>query len=189
MAENIASAVNWYGPYNTIAEARKAAQSDYKDGLYAIIGYNPDASARRKELLYVGVGAPLSSRLIDSHHKMGSMEIAQIWLGEISSPKKAGKRLKKIEPHLDIVEWMIAYFLCLPNNEKKRASPPDSSGVILNRWFKAEDYETSLPRPVARWADVIEYDAGYGTANLVWFGRRGRVKNIKDVTALRISKA
>jgi hypothetical protein len=79
-----------------------------------------------------------------------------------------------MDPNLDIAEWMTAYFLRIPFNDRKSLNPPLLSAVILNRWWRI-DYETASTRPVARWADVIEWNQLTKTANLCWFGRTGRV--------------
>ncbi len=85
-----------------------------------------------------------------------------------------GRRAKRTNPHLDIVEWMTAYFLRISFNDRKRVNPPTTQAVILNRWWDT-DYETVVERPVARWVDVIEWNPLKNTANLCWFGRTGKV--------------
>lgn len=125
----------------------------------------------------MGVGDPLHTRLNGNHHKLGTFSVTALWLGEVSVAGVPGRRRKKINPHLDIVEWASTCFLKLPFNEKKRSTPPPISCVVLNRWW-GTDYETEAERPVARWADIIEYDSARETANLVWFGARARVKSI-----------
>lgn len=179
MAE-MASIVNWYGPYSDLNSARAAARIDYVDGLYAAIGYNKDSRVGRPTLQYVGVGSPLHTRLSKDHHKLSKIDITSIWLGEVSSFKVPGRRKKKIEPHLDTVEWSIAYFLRTPKNVNKRKNPPPQSCIVLNRWL-GRDYETPMSRPIARWSDIIEYDEIKNSANLCWLGESSHVKHIPDV--------
>lgn len=184
MAENIASVVDWFGPYIRAADgdpfkhARSAAQNDFGRGLYVAVGYKMGLQRGPRRLLYIGVGDPLHTRLNQNHHKLNSFFITSLWLGEISVAEVPGRRLKKINPHLDAVEWAIAYFLKLPFNQRKSVNPPEISCVVVNRWW-ATDYETEAIRPASRWADVVEFDAFRGTANLVWFGTRARVKSIQ----------
>jgi hypothetical protein len=103
--------------------------------------------------------------------------MTSLWLGEAGVAGIPGRRQKRIDPHLDIVEWASAYFLALPHNEKKRAMPPPVSCVVVNRWWSI-DGQNEEARPAARWADVIEYDRDRGTANLIWFGAKARVKSV-----------
>jgi hypothetical protein len=181
LAENIATVVNWFGPYKgreldeIPKSARLAAKYDYAEGLYAAIGHRPQGALA---LLYMGVGANLHQRLNSNHHKLNRLPLHSLWLGEVSVAGVPGRRKKKINPHLDIVEWATAYFLRLPFNERKSKSPPPNSCVVVNRWW-GTDYEKQVKRPVAGWADIIEYDSVRGTANLVWFGASARVKTIK----------
>lgn len=184
MADNIASVVDWFGPFTgetrdeMLKEARKAGRAHFGDGLYAAVGHGLTVRRGPRTLLYMGVGAPLYSRLIPTHHKLSKVSITSLWLGEISVAGIPGRRKKKINPHLDWVEWASVHFLKLPFNNRKRTRPPGSC-VVINRWWST-DYETEQARPAARWADVIEYDATRGTANLVWFGAKGRVKHTKS---------
>lgn len=184
MAENIATVVDWFGPYigrdrtDLLRTARAAAQTDYGRGLYAAIGHGLHVRRGPRTLLYMGVGDPLHTRLNGNHHKLATFSLTGLWLGEVSVAGVPGRRQKKINPHLDIVEWASAYFLQFPFNQRKRITPPPMSCVVVNRWW-GTDYETEANRPVARWADIIEYDAARGNANLIWFGSRSRIKSIK----------
>ncbi|MGF7172758.1 GIY-YIG nuclease family protein [Azospirillum doebereinerae] len=189
MAE-ISSVVDWFGPYRSLKDARTVARQDFGGGLYAAIGWSkiegrsPNQYRGRPTLQYIGIAENLGGRLTETHHKIGlrgNIEIASIWLGEVASYGVPGRRRKKIEPHLDIVEWATAFFLRTQYNEMKR-TPPRCSCFVLNRWWST-DYETSIDRPVSRWADVIEYNIYTGSANLCWFGRNGRVKSIDNAMA------
>lgn len=177
----MASIVDWSGPYTSqagktaIAVAQAAARSDYGAGLYAAIGHGGAVRRGQHELLYVGIAKELHTRLIPQHHILGGLSISAIWLGEVATAGIPGRRAKRVDPHLDTVEWMIAYFLKTPFNDRKRANPPPLSSIVLNRWWQ-KDYETPNVRPVDRWADVIEWDHWRRSGNLCWFGPKSRVE-------------
>lgn len=180
MPDHMASIVDWYGPFTGVGKedlfknARNAARADFGSGLYMAIGHAPNIAKGRTTIQYVGIADPLVSRLYESHHRLGSMALTAMWLGEIATAGIPGRRAKKTDPHLDIVEWAHAYFLRIPVNERKTINPPRSSCIVLNRWW-ATDYETPAERPAARWADILEYNVLRNTANLCWFGRKGRI--------------
>lgn len=180
MPDHMASIVDWYGPFRgatkseLLKDARSAARKDFGAGLYMAIGHAPSVGRGRTTLQYIGIGDPLVSRLGNNHHAMREISITQLWLGEVATAGIPGRRTKRAEPHLDIVEWAHAYFLRIPVNARKKINPPQSSCIVLNRWWQ-QDYETPTDRPAARWADVIEFDSIRSTVNLVWFGARGRI--------------
>ena len=180
MPENMATIVDWYGPYNSttstpaMVRAQAAAQKDYGRGLYVAIGHGKELRPGPLKLLYVGISENLGTRLGSGHSTLAGLSISSMWLGEIGTAGIPGRRLKRTDPHLDTVEWMTAHFLRVPHNERKTVNPPPLSAVVLNRWWGI-DYETSMDRPVARWADVIEWNSTNGTANLCWFGSRAKV--------------
>ncbi len=186
MADSIATVVNWYGPYtaeggvDVIKVANKAAVSDWGTGLYTAIGTGEIEKASKmgpRKLLYMGVGAPLHARLTKQHHKLSKLQIGALWLGEVGVPGVPGRKRKRINVHLDMVEWASAFFLELPFNVKKRANPPDTSCVVTNRWFST-DYETSVEKPNRAWPDIIEYDYQKALANLVWFAPKPVIKSL-----------
>jgi hypothetical protein len=172
--EDMAAVVGWYGPYPDIASAHLAAARDYVNGLYVAFGY-PDLPARgRPRFLYVGVGAPLSSRLLSSHHAIGKGKVAKItsiWLGEIMSHLRPGRREKKIEPLIDAVEWVMISLLG-PCKNVRKTSFPDSSFAVLNRWYSSEDYETSQPKPATIWPDIIECAGPDAPAHFCWLDEK-----------------
>jgi hypothetical protein len=169
MAE-MAAVVGWYGPYEDIRTARLAARKDYGAGLYVAFGYPHSPARGRPRFLYVGVGAPLSSRLINNHHAIGEGKIAQltsIWLGEIVSHKRPGRREKKIEPLIDSVEWAMVSLLG-PYKNTRKTSFPATSIAIMNRWYSSDDYETSVTKPATIWPDIIECAGANAPAHLCW---------------------
>lgn len=174
MADNIATIVDWYGPYKDVAAARSAARSDYAAGLYVAIGHGEQKRRGPVEMLYVGISDNLVDRIGPAHATLSKLSISGLWLGEIATAGIPGRRQKRTDPHLDIVEWMTAYFLHVPFNARKVINPPNLSAVVLNRWWKI-DYETACDRPVRRWADVIEWNTTSEIANLCWFGTKPRV--------------
>lgn len=184
MPSAIATIVNWYGPFGgadnggILQNARSAAATEWSvPGLYAAVGKAAYGLRGPNTLRYMGVGKPLAARLTSRHHKLSSIPLSSIWLGEVAVPGLSGRKTKKINPHLDVVEWASVFFLKLPANEKKRRSPPKKSFVVVNRWWDV-DYSTSAARPAKRWPDVLEYDADRNQANLVWFGLRSKVLRI-----------
>ncbi len=182
MADSMATVVDWYGPYTgagggAVRSAQAAAAVDYGPGLYLAIGHGETLRRGPLTMLYMGISSNIASRVTPQHTTLASLSISSIWLGEIGSAGIPGRRAKRTNPNLDIVEWMSAYFLRIPYNDKKRVNPPWTSAVILNRWWQP-DYNTPASRPVARWADVIEWDLSKQTANLVWFGRNGKVVSL-----------
>ncbi|WP_159349971.1 hypothetical protein [Roseomonas harenae] len=180
MAENIATVVDWFGPY-TRSEAPKHAGEWGLRGLYAAVGHKLVGTRGPRKLLYVGISENVAARLASSHHKHNEIEHAKIWLGEVSVPGIPGKRTQKTNPHFASAEWALVYFLKPPLNTKKTVGAPNSSCVLLNRWWdynSATGEYTSKDRPSAGWADIVEYDAFRRTANLIWLGRKAKVKQI-----------
>jgi hypothetical protein len=180
--QELGSIVDWYGPFtqqngrSAISVANSAAQEHFTSGLYAAIGSGRSERRGPKSLLYMGVGSPLYTRINHQHHVLSKVVVSEIWLGEVASAGVPGRRAKKIDPHLDLIEWASVFFLSLPENERKNVTPPPSSCVILNRWWSpGADWDRPTKRPVRRWADVIEWNDYTGSANLVWFGRLGRM--------------
>lgn len=190
MPEDVGSIVDWYGPYreqhglDVVTVARRAAHADYGGGLYAAIGHGESVRRGPRTLLYVGVGESLEHRLRNDHHVLSRLSVSDVWLGVVASPGIPGPRRKKVEPHSDIVEWAMAYFLRIPFNQKKTARPPGTSCVILNRWWDKAD-DSAARRPVSRWADVIEWNRETRTANLCWFGPRPRVVRMDEHAVIR----
>jgi hypothetical protein len=179
MAESIATVVNWYGPYTgasggAVLAAQAAAKAHYRRGLYMAVGHGETIRRGPRKLLYCGISDDLGARVSPAHSKLASLSVTGIWLGEISSTGIPGRRAKRTNPNLDIVEWMSVFFLRIPHNDRKKTNPPTLSAVVLNRWWET-DYHTPTSRPAPRWADVIEWDSFRQTANLCWFGHAGRV--------------
>lgn len=198
MADSIATVVNWYGQYaasggsSALDIAQAAAKKDWDEGLYMALGAGAEMRRGPHAMLYMGVGTPLCTRLKKDHHALGVLHIGALWLGEVAVPALPGRKTMKLDGHRNIVEWASAFFLELPNNVKKRGSPPPTSCVVCNRWFSGEDYRTSLAKPVRTWPDIIEYDAGSKQAHLVWFApeptiRTVEASNVKRVTRPRVT--
>jgi len=175
--KHVAIVVDWYGPY-AVKNALMAAKYDYDKGLYLFIGkrrYQHGQPATQ----YIGLSKKLSTRL-SQQCKSKLQEItrdAKLWLGEVGTAEIAGPKVKRTPVTLDVVEWLHAYFLHLPLNERKTIKPPDRSATVLNRWWHI-DYQTRwVKRPHPSWPDIIEYLGPNNSAKLVWFG--GKLKRVK----------
>ncbi len=171
ISKHLMIAVNWYGPYRDLDEARAAARQDYGDGLYMCIGKRP--YQRKVSMQYIGIGSNVHTRMKEGHHKL--REVTQervIWLGEIATAEPSGKRMKATKTTLDFAEWLHARFMQLPLNEKKTKDLPSRSVTVLNRWFKT-DYATLYKRrPHPDWPDLIDYPDYELPARMIWFGGR-----------------
>ena len=156
MAE-MSAVVGWYGPYPDTASAKQAADRDYNAGLYVAFGYPAQQTRGRPRFLYVGVGSPLASRLTPAHHAIGTNAVARItslWLGEILSHKRPGRRENSGEPLMHAVEWAMIALLRPCKNVRKTSFPPNSF-AIMNRWYSPEDYETRAPKPASIGPDIL----------------------------------
>lgn len=164
--------IDWYGPYSP--EDAAPAAFDYNDGLYLAIGKG--SYERSVNLQYIGLASSLSRRLSNAHHKLGKVKTeVSIWLGEVSSPRTPGRKIKVTDRMLDLAEWAHIYFLELPLNEKKKVNPPDLPVVVYNRWWKKDGETRYERRPHADWPDLIDYSDGEANTRIVWFGG-GQIK-------------
>ena len=175
--------VDWYGPY-TLEDARTATL-DFGDGIYMATG------ARKYQRIvqpqYVGIASNLSKRLKHDHHKLSQIARKQVlWLGEIATPRRSGRKIKGTDKMLDLAEWAHVYFLQLPLNERKKEQPPDYPITVYNRWWR-QDYDTPYRRrPHRQWPDIIDFlDCDY-PARIVWFGRRQIIRPVLDFKNLRM---
>ncbi|MDO9067908.1 MAG: hypothetical protein Q7W05_05575 [Deltaproteobacteria bacterium] len=169
--KHLAVVIDWYGPYTSSEEAIAAAKSDYNQGLYVGIGKRRYEHGSSKPQ-YIGLSKNLANRL-ESHQKLPEItrEI-KLWLGEVATPEPSGSKNKKTTATLDYAEWLHAYFLQLPLNEKKKVSPPPRPLTVLNRWWK-KDYVTPwVRRPHPLWPDLIDYIDPDLPAKVVWFGKK-----------------
>jgi hypothetical protein len=159
--------IDWYGPYSEDDAAQDSF--DYEDGLYLAIGKR--SYERDVKLQYIGLTSSLSRRLNNAHHRLDEIKNGfSIWLGEISSPRTPGKKIKVTDRTLDLAEWVHIYFLQLPLNEKKKTNPPDKSIVVYNRWWKRDYQSRYEKRPHADWPDLIDFSDGDANTRVVWFG-------------------
>lgn len=174
----VVALIDWFGPYDL--DGARTAGFDYEDGIYCVIGKT--AYARASHLQYVGLATSLRSRLTGAHHKLPLVTRDQeIWLGEVVSPRTPGRKIKTTDRMLDLAEWAHAYFLQLPLNERKKASPPDRPITVYNKWWRADDYEIPyLRRPHHEWPDIIDYLGREYPAKVVWFGGSQIVQDVAD---------
>lgn len=175
--KSLVALVDWYGPYSL--EEALPASFDYGDGLYAFIGKR--SYQRQTSLQYIGLASNLARRLSSNHHKLPAVtKDLQLWLGEVASPRSPGRKIKVTDRMLDLAEWAHVYFLQLPLNDKKKASPPDLPITVYNRWWRT-DYETRhKKRPHADWPDIIDYPGNEYDGKLVWFGGKQITFNISE---------
>ncbi len=174
-------AVNWFGPLSgDLCAIRTIARDDFTDGLYMCVGMRP--YQRKASLQYVGIGNPLHARMHDGHHALPHVtRERKIWLGEIATAEPSGKKMKVTKASLDYAEWLHAYFLQLPLNDKKRSGLPTRSVTVLNRWWRASNYDRIRSnRPVPEWPDLIDFPGHGLPARTVWFGGRQRIFTSPD---------
>lgn len=166
-------AINWYGPYADLDEARLCARHDYDHGLYLAIGRVGRETSSTMQ--YVGIGSAIYTRLTKRHHALSKLADGYtLWLGEIVTAEPSGTRLKATRTTLDLAEWLHARFLRLPLNKMKTREVPSRSVTVLNRWFR-KDYETPyVRRPHPDWPDLIDFPCFDRPARAVWFGARQR---------------
>ena len=108
MNKSVIAVVEWYGPYSK-DEARNNA-SDFDDGLYMAIGKKK--YERTANLQYVGLASNLRARLNSEHHKLPLVtRDLRLWLGEVTTPRSPGRKIKVTDRMLDLVEWAHIYYL------------------------------------------------------------------------------
>lgn len=175
MGKQIAAIVDWYGPYNSLEDARSEARSDYGEGIYMLIGRKKNQKWTR--IQYIGVAKDISTRLHNNHEKAKTLtQEIEIWLGEIASTGIPGLKQKKLNQQIDLVEWAHAYFLDLDCNCKKTVTPPDRPVTVINRWWK-KDYTTPYwKRPHDEWPDVIDFKGITAGCNVGWLSKRKKWK-------------
>lgn len=84
---------------------------------------------------------------------------------------RPGRREKKVEPLIDVVEWAMISLLT-PCKNIRKTSFPKTSFAIMNRWYQSEDYETAVQKPAAIWPDLIECAGEYAPAYLCWLAEK-----------------
>jgi hypothetical protein len=171
MAKHLVIAVDWYGPYPGLEAARLALNTyDWLPGLYMAIGKSEERPA--KGLQYIGISKKLVGRVHARHATLAKISDLQIWLGEVGTANPSGKKLKKTAPTLDYAEWLSAFFLKLPLNNKKKANSPKIPVSLLNRWWKVgKTFDVPrVQRPNPEWPDFIDFLGRDYTTRIVWFG-------------------
>jgi hypothetical protein len=131
----IALIVDWYGPYVTIEKAKQAA-AEFGEVLYMAVGKRRYQCAATARMRYVGISTDPKSRISTGHHKLP--EITRdfgVWFGEIGSQSIAGRKSRnhpvRHSRAIALAEWVLAYFLKLPLNEKKRKNPPNEAVILI----------------------------------------------------------
>lgn len=175
-------AIDWYGPFKSLTEARAAAKLNWQHGLYLCTGMT--AYQRKVQLQYIGIGKDIQTRLTDEHHKLKLVTRSrQIWLGEAVTAEPSGRTHKVTRATLDYAEWVHARFMRLPLNDKKTKQVPPRSVTVLNRWWKANFTTIRRNRPHGDWPDLIDYPSYDLPARLVWFGGKQRLLLAPDYAA------
>ena len=148
--------IDWYGPYPDLHTAKKIAKNDFDNGLYICIG--KCKKFQKRSIQYIGIGSPIHRRLTKDHHKLKLVTRKhQIWLGEIVTSEPSGRKIKVTPQTLDYAEWLHAYCLNLPLNEKKTKNAPPRIVTVMNWWWK-EDYKTPWTRkPHPNWPKLIDF--------------------------------
>lgn len=172
----VAIAVDWFGPFSSIDDARSAARThEIEEAVYLALGCC--GRQRRGRMQYVGVSGDAASRFNGQHQKLpGITRNFRLWVGEVASHAVAGPKKLKRSVAVEAAEWAMAYFLELPLNVRKRAKAPNRSLILINRWFRPDLKTRRSHRGHEDWPDFIEYehpdDDRDGSATLVWFGGR-----------------
>jgi hypothetical protein len=130
------------------------------------------------KLQYVGITKNFDNRL-NSEHKIRTTikeEGLSIYIGEVASQAVAGRKAKHHHKGFTVpvylAESAIAFFLQLPLNSDKRCSRPNSSIILISRWWKTDLDSRNRRRPHPDWPDMIEYDAHSDIGSVVWHGGR-----------------
>ena len=175
---HVAVCVDWYGPYRSIPDAKKAAD-EMGEGLY--VGIGKTKHGRKIKIHYVGVSGNLGGRLNNSHHKLSHItrEVA-IWVGEVSSAGKPGPKSRSFATTIDLAEASIAYFLQPSLNKMKTANPPRGAITLLSRWWKKDGETPFNRRPHPDWPDLIDYRGSPHATRIGWLGVRGRLRRIES---------
>ncbi|MBB3164666.1 hypothetical protein FHS25_005169 [Rhizobium laguerreae] len=185
MLKHLMIAVDWFGPYSSVKEARDAARPYDWPGLYMLIGKVGEEEASRAQ--YVGISASLSGRLTARHHKLGSEAIEargirelRLWLGEVTTAEPGGKKMKITRATLNYSEWLHARFMKLPLNDLRTKTLPDRSVTVLNRWWKTDFATLQARRPHPDWPNLIDFPHYGLPARTVWFGGKQRTFSNAD---------
>lgn len=163
---HIVASIDWYGPYKSPEEA-KAKKLDYGEGLYMAIGRMK--RQRKDRILYVGLSDNPASRVSSSHKSLNKITGKyEIWLGEISSIGKSGRKKGRRTTTVNLAESVLIYGLKPKLNDRKKRFPPTEEITILNRWWDI-DYENEIEdRPHKGLPDIIDYRGDYCAIRLGW---------------------
>jgi len=180
-------AVDWYGPFETLAAAKqRGEQSDVGEFLY--LGYEIGTG----EKSYVGLSSNITGRLTSSHHVLGTWSEGsfKLWIGIIASQSEPGRKPADSPSYhsgaLNFAEHMTAYFVQTSENVRKRRNHPGRSGVVFNRWFhEVEPWERHAQRAHSNWPDLIEFEVDQRFARNVWFGGRIERFHNEEIEELR----
>ena len=140
VATNIAapSVIEWYGPFEGMADARHAARNniagvDQPDiGIYLSVGHPVNGWGSRLLwrftrpcIAYVGIGLH-AKELDETRDKLSRIRKSRTWVGWLRlypTPDHFWEG-RKHDPKLDDAEWAFVYFLKPPLNDKKKVNLP-----------------------------------------------------------------
>lgn len=105
---------------------------------------------------YLGRTENLKRRLNSAHHKLD--ESASIYVGQVSSPGKPGRKSKKVPVDLDIAEQVLIFVLKPEDNDKFKESPPQRCGVVYSRLFDADNHEDPVYVLPSKFPVLAVYD-------------------------------
>lgn len=141
--------IDWRGPY----EGKKLRENRNTSVLYLAVG-STDKQLQRK-FQYCGItGSDLRSRS-RQHRKLSLIRHCKIWEGWFTFPNPYLPPRKDLE----LAEWIIVYYWNDLLNERKVASPPPSSGIVISRWCNRNRKRSTRPTPFKQLPDVIAWDS------------------------------
>ena len=183
--------VDWFGPFRTVAAARKAFKREELDEVLYIATGTVGLETEPR-LQYVGITSNFTRRMNTKHtiRKFVTDESLSIYIGVVNSHAISGRKARHHHPKfsisVDLAETAIAFFLQLPLNSAKRCSRPKESIVLVNRWWK-KDYETRKKRPpYSDWPFYIEYDGASDIGIVARYGQEPERVNGKMMNAMRV---
>lgn len=188
---SVAIVVDWMGPFASIDQARSYS-SDKGLGEVIYFALGRTRYQRSTRLQYIGISNNGSSRFTGQHRTLPEIRgNFALWIGVVASHGVTGRDKRRPIRHsltINLAEWMLAYFLGLPLNVRKRRRPPNRSAVLINRWFQIDAEKRRVQRAHSDWPDYIEYEKDARFARLQWFGTPGKHKRLSEQDIANLSR-